>query len=328
MTAKLNPVRIGLIGLGKMGQNHLRVLSMLRGVEIAFVFDMDGAHAKRTAGQYGVADCYDLDTAVEGVDALVICTPTVTHADYVTRFAHRVKALFVEKPLAHSLEAARTIEQAAQTYGTFIQVGFIERFNPAVVGLERVLRDAERVINIDFTRTNRLSSRITDVDVVMDLMIHDIDLALYLNGPVHAVTAQGVLHKGLIEFASVQLSHENGRFSRLLSSRITEKKIRLIEATCDDRFVDCDLLRKEIQIHRQSVTQQSDFSSYTIVSQQETIAVGQQEALLTEMQAFVQAIRGRGHDNAETLIAGVRTIAIAEAIVADIIRTNQANANI
>ena len=106
----------------------------------------------------------------------------------------------------------------------FIQCGFIERFNPVVSELKRVLEN-EEVINIDFSRTNRLSSRITDVDVVLDLMIHDIDLALYLNGPVKSVVAHGKEEHGLVAFASALLHHENGSLSRVLASRMTEQQI-------------------------------------------------------------------------------------------------------
>lgn len=312
-------VRVGLIGLGSMGRNHLRVLSMMRGVEVAFVHDRDTGHARQVAAPYGTSVADDIEVAVAGVDALVVCSPTSTHADYVERFAPRVKALFVEKPLAHSLEAARRIEQAVRKAGTLIQVGFIERFNPAVIALRQVLEGAQRVISIDFTRTNRLSARITDVDVVMDLMIHDIDLALLLNGPVREIAAQGVEHRGLIEFASAQLTHENGSFSRLQSSRITEKKIRLIEATCADRFVDCDLLRKEILIHRQSMIQEEGMNFYSVSSQQEAVTVGLQEALLTELQAFVALAKGDAPTGIPNFEQGIATLAVAEAIGTQIV---------
>jgi predicted dehydrogenase len=312
-------IRIGLLGLGQMGRNHLRVLSLLRGVEIAFVFDADADHAAAIAAQHDLTATTDLDASLDTIDALVICTPTVTHADYVRRFAPRVKALFVEKPLAHSLAAAQAIESAVRDHGTLVQVGFIERFNPAIVALSGVLTNAQRVINIDFTRTNRLSSRITDVDVVMDLMIHDIDLALYLNGPVRDVVAHGVVHDGLIEFASAQLTHENGRFSRVQASRITERKIRLIQATCEDRFVDCDLLRKEIVVHRQSVLQQKGADAYSITSQQEIVAVGQQEALLSELQAFAAMAR-EGQGSVPDFASGIASLAVAEAVTASVLR--------
>jgi predicted dehydrogenase len=312
-------VRIGLLGLGQMGRNHLRVLSMMRGVEIAFVHDAKAGHARSLASQYGVEAVGDVGAALGEVDALIVCTPTSTHADYVERYAPQVKALFVEKPLAHSLDAARRVEAAVRANETRVQVGFIERFNPAVVALRQVLEDAKRVISIDFARTNRLSARITDVDVVMDLMIHDIDLALYLNGPVASVSAQGVERDGLIEFASAQLTHENGRFSRLQSSRITEKKIRLVQATCEDRFVDCDLLRKEILIHRQSVTQQAEMGFYSISSRQEAVTVGPQEALLSELQAFVGLVRGQSDPAIAGFEDGIASLEIGGRIAAQII---------
>jgi predicted dehydrogenase len=312
-------IRIGLLGLGQMGRNHLRVLSLMRGVEIAFVHDQSAEHAHSVAAPLGLAVAEDPEASLDDVDALIICTPTTTHADYVGRFAGRVKALFVEKPLAESLAAARQIEPAVRSHGTLVQVGFIERFNPAVVALRGVLDTAKRVISIDFVRTNRLSARITDVDVVMDLMIHDIDLALHLNGPVAAVSAQGVCEAGLIEFASAHLTHSNGRFSRLQASRITEKKIRLVQATCDDRFVDCDLLRKEIVIHRQSVTQQEGMGNYSIASQQEAVSVGLQEALLSELQAFVALVNGAEAAAVPDLDDGLASLAVAETIRAQVL---------
>jgi predicted dehydrogenase len=315
------PVRIGLLGLGQMGRNHLRILSMLRDVDLAFVYDANPAHCQALAAQHGVAAVQEVEAAAAGVDAIVVCTPTSTHADYIRRLAPLVRGLFIEKPLAHSLEAAQAVTGVVEAHGTFVQVGFIERFNPAVIGLQRVMQDAERVINVDFTRTNRLSSRITDVDVIMDLMVHDLDLALYLNGPVRQVEAHGVVEGGLIEFASAMLMHENGRFSRVQASRITEKKIRLIQATCSDRFVDCDLLRKEIIISRQSVTSNGGAGGYSISSQQDSVVVGQQEALLSELQAFVRAVQGGERQGLPDFAAGLASLEVSEAVRSAVLRS-------
>lgn len=287
------PVRVGLIGLGRMGQNHLRILSMLKGVELAFVADADAALAARLGASYGVPGVSQLDAVLDTAQAVVICTPTVTHADYIRMVAGKVRNIFVEKPLADTLEEASRVARFAAEKGLNVQVGFIERFNPAVQSLKQVLDKSERVISIDFTRTNKLSARITDVDVVTDLMIHDIDLALYLNGPARSVAAHGFAHGKMIDFASALITHENGRFSRIQASRITEKKMRLIEATCVDMFVDCELLRKEIIISRQSEIRQAEGQPYTISAVQETIEVRPQEALLSELQAFVASCRGQ-----------------------------------
>ena len=192
--------------------------------------------------------------------------------------------------MADTLISAIKVRDLAKTQKLNIQVGFIERFNPAIVEVKKILSTAEHVVSVDFVRTNKLSSRITDVDVVTDLMIHDIDLALYLNGSANHVDAKGVVKNSMIEFAIATLQHANGRFSRIQASRITEKRIRSVQATCTDMYVDCNLLRKEIIIHRDSQTKQVDGEAYKISTQEESVEVRPQEALLTELQAFVQSI--------------------------------------
>lgn len=308
------PVKVGLLGLGRMGQNHLRVLSMLKGVELVFVADADTSLAKRLGAAHGVEAAVDLERALSTVEAVVICTPTVTHADYIQLAGANVRNIFVEKPLADTLEDARNVAEFVRREEINLQVGFIERFNPAVQGLKNVLDKAERVISIDFTRTNKLSARITDVDVVTDLMIHDIDLALYLNGPAKSVAAHGFAHESMIDFASALITHDNGRFSRIQASRITEKKKRLIEATCVDMFIDCELLRKEIIINRQSEIRQVEGQPYTISAVQEAVEVRAQEALLLELQAFVASCRGCKVNDLPGAEAGVAAMKICAQI--------------
>ncbi len=306
-------LRLGLIGLGNMGQNHLRVLSLLKGVEVAFIHDADAALQARLASVYGVPGVDDVDAAMAELDAAVIATPTSTHADWVERAAGRVRNIFVEKPLAGTLAEAERLAAFAGERGLNIQVGFIERFNPAVQVLKRVLEKSARVISVDFTRTNKLSARITDVDVITDLMIHDIDLAMFINGPVKSVSAHGALDGNIIDFASAQLTHENGCFSRIQASRITEKKMRTIQATCRDMFVDCDLLRKEVQISRQSELRVSEGEPYVISALAESVEVRPQEALLSELQAFVAVSRGEPRQIPDHL-AGLEAMRICKRI--------------
>jgi predicted dehydrogenase len=307
------PLKVGLIGLGKMGQNHLRVLSLLKSVSLEFAYDVN-ADAARLAESYGVPFRSDLEQALKGVQAVVICTPTVTHADYIKRASAHVSNLFIEKPLTDTLESSREISAFVAGKGLNIQVGFIERFNPAVQQLKRVLDKSTKVVSVDFVRTNKLSSRITDVDVVTDLMIHDIDLALYLNGPVTAVSAHGVCEGRMIDFASALLTHKNGRFSRIQASRITDKKMRSIQATCTDMYIDCELLRKEIIISRQSEIQQKDGEPYTITALEETVEVRPQEALLTELQAFVAGCLGEREPGVPNLEDGLTAMQICDQI--------------
>ncbi|WP_106640338.1 Gfo/Idh/MocA family protein [Allosphingosinicella vermicomposti] len=302
----LPPVKIGLIGLGKMGQNHLRVLSLMKDTDLAFVYDLDGAAAAQLALQNGVKTGSDLDSLLDLVDAVVICTPTITHGDYLRLVASKVQNIFVEKPLAHSLAETQALATYAADEGLRVQIGFIERFNPAVQQLKSVLGESAGVVSVDFTRTNKLSARITDVDVVTDLMIHDIDLALHLNGPVVDVSAHGLAEGEMINFASALLTHGNGRFSRVQASRITDKKMRSIQATCVDMFIDCELVRKELVISRQSEIRQKDGGPFTITAIEQTIEVRQQEALLNELQAFVTMCRtgqAQGPDETDGLRA-------------------------
>lgn len=308
------PVRVGLIGLGSMGRNHLRVLSMLNSVSLGFVHDIDVERARRLAAPAQVPVAEDLEAALGGVEAVVICSPTIHHADHVRAAAKRVRNIFVEKPLADTVTAARSLAHLAEQAKLNLQVGFIERFNPAVQLLRAIIAKSQRVVSVDFTRTNRLSARITDVDVVADLMIHDIDLALHLNGPVSGVSAHGVRGSGMIDFASVTLSHRNGCFSRVLASRITEKKIRAIHATCMDMYVDCDLLRKEIVISRQSEIRNVAGEPYTITATEDTVAVAPEEALLLELRAFIASCRDGKAPDAPDADAGLAAMEICEQI--------------
>lgn len=309
-----NSLKVGLIGLGNMGRNHLRVLTMLKGVELIFVADADAKQAEKLGNANNVPGVKDPTSFLSKVDAVIICTPTVTHFDYINLAAKYVKNIFVEKPLTSTLAQAEEIVKLAQIYELNIQVGFIERFNPAVQSLKTVLQKSERIINLDFTRTNKISSRITDVDVITDLMIHDIDLALFINGPAKSIASHGFAHGKMIDFASALITHENGQFSRVQASRVTDKKIRKIEATCVDMFVDCDLLRKEIIINKQSETTMGDDLPYTISAIQEAVAVKPQEALLTELQAFVASCNGQNHVDVPGIESGLNSMKICHEI--------------
>lgn len=314
------PLRVGLFGLGKMGRNHLRVLSMLKSVELALAFDVD-VHAAPHAAAVGVPFISELPDGHLEIDAAVVCTPTSTHAEFVhALLARGVRKLFIEKPLADTLERAHSIVEACAVVGATLQVGFIERFNTAVQELKKITDRSQQVISIDLTRTNRVSSRITDVDVITDLMIHDIDLALHLNGPVVDVSAHGFCEGEMIDLASALLTHKNGRFSRIQASRVTEKKIRMIQATCLDMFVDCDLLRKEILISRQSETRQPDGGAYVISSANEVVEVRPQEALLLELQAFVATCQGQVVSGLPDATAGLDAQVICQKIREAVLR--------
>ena len=136
-----------------------------------------------------------------------------------------------------------------------------------------------------------MSNRITDVDVVMDLMIHDIDLSLLFNGEVEEIHAHGVVMNGIIEYARANLLHKNGSFSTITASRVTEKRIRQISVTCENMYVDCNLLSKELLVNKQTLEQH--LHNISISSRQESIEVRAQEALLLELLDFSEIARGK-----------------------------------
>lgn len=313
-------LKVGLIGIGKMGRNHLRVLSMLKSVDLKFIYDLDVETLNQLAKQYDIKASENLEEDLESVDAVVIVTPTFTHFDYIKLCGKYVKNIFVEKPLTDSLESTLEVEKLAKERELNIQVGFIERFNPAVMELKKVIDHSKNTINIDFTRTNKVSARITDVDVITDLMIHDIDLALYLNGDYEKVIAYGVIENDLIAFARATIVHANGKFSNILASRITEKRIRQINVTADDMYIDCNLLRKEILVNKQSID--SKYTNVNLVSVEETINVPPQEALLSELIAFVDFALGEDLNTSDLpkIKAGVDSIKIASEIQEQILK--------
>ena len=312
-------VKIGIIGLGRMGQNHLRVLSLLAAADLCFVYDLDTENAKRLAEAAGTVAATDLEAALAGVDAVVIASPTTTHAAYIELAAKHVRNIFVEKPITEKLESSRAVAALVKEKDLNLQVGLIERFNPAVEQMKRLLDRSQQVVSVDFVRTNKISARITDVDVVTDLMIHDIDLALFLNGPVTAVSAHGVAEGPMIDYAAALLTHENGRFSRIQASRITDKKMRSIQATCKDMFVDCELLRKEITLSRQSEVEQRPGEPYRISAVEEKIEVVPREALQLELQAFLASCCGDVDPGIPGADAGVAAMAVCEQILTAIL---------
>lgn len=283
-------VKIGLLGVGRMGQNHLRNLAMLKQVEVSFIYDFDKEVCERLSTTYGVKVSVNLDEDLKKVDGVVIVTPTFTHFDYIRQVAKHVTNIFVEKPLTDMLESSKEIVELVKANNINIQVGFIERYNSAVVALRKVIRNSKHIINIDFSRTNKVSSRITDVDVVIDLMIHDLDLALYINGKPKKIEAHGYVKDDMIEYARAIITHANGSFSNIVASRITEKRIRHISATCDDMYIDCNLLSKEVFVNKQTIEQYLE--DVSISSKEETIDVRPQEGLLLELIDFVNLCNG------------------------------------
>ncbi len=314
MSAK-RPLRIGLIGVGKMGGNHLRVLSDMKPVQVVFIHDCEPDVEARMAEEFGTRPVQDLEKDLRNVDAVVIASPTSTHLEYIELVSKFTPCIFVEKPLTDSLETTRKVVAMSREKGLRIQVGFIERFNPVITALAKVVPRSSPVVNVDFARTDRVPDRNLDVDVVLDLMVHDLDLALYLRGPVVQVQAFGYAQDGRTALAQAVLVHADGTISRVMASKISEKRIRQISLTCPDMFVEADLLQKELVLHRKTVAQR--YADVSLASVREAVFVRQEESLLKQLLAFAGYCCGDVYtrdDTVPTVEAALASMELAEQV--------------
>ena len=306
-------IRIGVIGLGKMGKNHLNILSLLNSVEVKFVSDLDNNNNNKK-----FLFAKNPFSLLKEVDAVIIATPTSTHFAIIKKIGKKVKNIFVEKPLAQNFSEAKKIISLVKKNKINLRVGFIERFNPAVESLLKIIKKNQKIISFDFTRTNPLSSRIKDVDVVIDLMVHDVDLAILFNGNVKFVKSYGYKKFGKIFYVTAILQHENGVFSRILTSRITQKKIRQINVVSENKYIECDLLRKQIYVSKNTKVKDYGKKNFIYKNLGEVIETSPQEALLSEVQAFIYSCRGLNNKYLANYLQSYEVMRVCEKIQKEI----------
>jgi predicted dehydrogenase len=293
----MSGLRVGVVGAGMMGRNHLRTWSRMKGVELVGLHDVDAQARETAAGQYGCRAYDDLDRLASEVDALTIAAPSSLHAAVAVPLLQRGVHCLVEKPLATTEADCWSLIAAAAASGSTLLVGHVERFNPVVQHLAALLRGVQ-VYAVDVRRMSSVSSRITDVDVVADLMVHDLDIVRALMGaPPERVAAAGVaLARGSgVDYASATLTFAGGRVATLTSSRITQNKIRQIQVTSDIGSISADLLSRELLIHRQSRLQPltAGDSEFTLDLSMDRVFVRDAEPLLVELTHFTDVIAGK-----------------------------------
>jgi predicted dehydrogenase len=286
------PVRIGLLGGGIMGTHHARVSGQVRGGEITHVVDADLDRATIVAGTIGAKAAGTWHEVVEGIDAAIIAVPSEFHCPLALALIDAGKHVLVEKPIATTIDDAEAMVAAADAAGTVLMVGHVERFNPAVLELENVVFDP---IHLSTARISPFSTRVT-VGVVLDLMIHDLDIVLALaDSPVSSVAAvaRQVLSDSE-DLASVVLEFDNGVTADLVASRIGQQKIRTLAITERERYVSVDLLRQDVTINRVDHSEyvSSEGSRYRQTGMVEIpFLENRGEPLMLEQTEFVRAIR-------------------------------------
>ena len=231
-----------------MGVNHVRIASTSAHVDLVAVVDPDRSRIEPLTARYGVRGCSDMAEILNEVDAIVIASPTRLHHALARRAIEAGKHLLIEKPIAVTVEEADDLIQCANSAGVTLSVGHVERFNPAVREIPNVIDGA---LHIETFRIGPFSARVAE-DVVLDLMIHDIDLALSLaKSKVTSVRAIGQRHRSdQNDLVTALLRFENGMSASLTASRIGQQKIRTLRITQAASVISVDLLRQQVEVNR------------------------------------------------------------------------------
>ena len=281
------PVPVAVIGVGSLGQHHARILAALPEARLVAVVDRDGARAQEVAARHGVAPLADVADLGGDLEAVTIAAPTSEHARLAAFCLRRGLAVLVEKPMTATLAEAEELIAVAAGTGRLLAVGHTERFNP-VVRAASVRQGAPRFIEAH--RLGVFSARSTDVDVVLDLMIHDLDVVLSLvRSPIRALDAAGVAAlTDKIDIANARLRFENGCVANLTASRISGDKVRKLRIFERDAYLSIDYARQEgllYTLHRTAGTERPEI-------RREALPVAPEEPLLAEMRAFLRRVRG------------------------------------
>ena len=247
------PVKVGVIGIGNMGWHHARVLSLLRDADFIGVADPDADRGQLAIDQLGCRWFADYRTMLEEVEAVCVAVPTLLHHPVGLACLDAGKHVLIEKPIAASQDEASELIAAADRAGRLLQVGHIERFNPAFRELIKVVAN-EEVVVLEGRRHSPHADRANDVSVVLDLMIHDLDLVLELaQAPVVRLAAAGGRSAdGPIDYVNATLGFENGVVASLTASKMSHRKIRSLSAHCRSSLVETDFLNHTLHIHRRA----------------------------------------------------------------------------
>jgi predicted dehydrogenase len=317
----MDVVRIGVIGAGVMGERHCRVCSNLPRVELVGIADLNEARGRQVADLYETAYFPGHRAMVPGLDAVTIAASTPVHYALAAECLKLGLHVLVEKPMTETMEQAQQLVRMADERGRVLQVGHIERFNPAYIELKHVTEDM-RLIGITMRRLSPFDTSNTDVDVVRDLMIHDLDLAADLVGSdIEGIHAWGrSINTNAMDHAVATLSFRDGPIVTLFASRVTEQKVRAIEVIAEGAYVEADLLNKSVLVHRRTFPRYLDnhnITSYRQESVIERIHVPMFEPLMLELRHFVDCVR----ENCPSQVSGrdgLRALGLAENVASEI----------
>jgi len=290
-------LKLGIFGVGHLGKFHLNNWKQIPDVEIVGFFDPNNEHAKAVEAEYGIKRYMDEEALMKASDMIDVVTPTHLHFPVCEMAIKMGKHVFVEKPMANTIEEGKAIVEMVKESGVKLQVGHVERFNPAFTALK------DTTLNPSFIEVHRLAQfnpRGTEVSVILDLMIHDIDIILSIvKSGVKNISASGVsVLTDTPDIANVRIEFNNGCVANLTSSRISMKKMRKIRLFQKDAYIGIDFLEKNTEIIKLKKPDEEDAFSFDIETHQgtKTISIANPvvengNAILAELTSFVNAIQ-------------------------------------
>ena len=313
-------LKIGVIGAGHLGKIHLNNWAAIEGVKLVGFCDTDDENAKIVAEKYALprfATTYELLDACDAVD---IVAPTTFHFELCEAAIKKGKHVFVEKPLANTMDEARALVKLAKEANIKFQVGHVERFNPAFLALKNM---ALQPMFIEVHRLAQFNPRGTDVSVILDLMIHDIDIILHLvKSNVNYISANGVaVMSDTPDIANVRIEFDNGCVANLTSSRISMKKMRKMRLFQKDAYIGIDFLEKKTEVIKLNTPEDKDVFTFDIETNngKKTIAVAnphvqEVNAIKMELEEFKNAIL-TNTETAVPVLDGFRAMEVAHQIL-------------
>jgi predicted dehydrogenase len=274
---RMKKLRVGVVGVGHIGSNHARVYAEIPAAEFTAIYDVDLTRSKTISKKYRVPATKSLADFIDSVEAASVATPTNTHHEIARALLQRGKHVLVEKPITDNAPHATELAELAAQNGLILQVGHVERFNPILSALEALLTHPR------FIEAHRLSpypERSTDIGVVLDLMIHDLEIILHLvRSPVQSIDAVGVpvLSRGE-DIANARLRFENGCIANVTSSRISPERMRKIRVFQEDAYLSLDYEKQSGEIYRRE--------SGRIV--RDKVPIEREEPLKSQLASFIE----------------------------------------
>jgi len=307
------PIRVAVVGVGEFGRNHVRVWRETEGAELVGIFDANPQRAGQISAEFSTRAFPSLEALIaEGVEAISLAVPTKDHASVGVRLLEAGADVLVEKPIASTLAEADRLISAARTSRRILQVGQVERFNPAVVAAQKIL---SRPLFFEVHRLGIFTPRSLDIDVVYDVMIHDLDILLTLVGtPVTDLRAVGIpVVTDKVDIAHARLEFSNGTVANLTASRVSTERVRKMRFFQEHEYISLDFGRQDVLRVRvkPGATEQPEIGF-------ENLPTVSEEPLRAELRAFLDSVRTRRAPVVDAA-AGRAALELADQVMAGIL---------